>query len=315
MGQEQLQAMLEKLGSIGVVPPLVILLAGLGLWLLGRKLARPACVFSGLVLGGIAGLVVGEAVSNSDGLVLPMVIGAAIAGALLAALLFRVWMAISGALVFGLVASSAVLLWQGPTEGDVAEAGAVASLPAETSEDGPPGEITLSIPNEVITEAIRDLATSAIEGVGGAEGTGEAEGNEQGASTELTLDNEMVKKMGDSLIEALRGLAEYYRGELAGWWSKAGSGVRGGAAGLGLVAAVLGLLLGLIWPYAAASVQSAAAGSVLMLFSSFSLLAQLMPDRLDQLPATPRGVLLCLGLITVIGLVLQSVFFARKTDR
>jgi len=300
MGQEQLQEMLEKLGSVGVVLPLVTLLVGLGLWLLGRKLARPACVFSGLVLGGIGGLVVGEAFSDSGGLVLPMVIGAAIAGALLSALLFRVWMAISGAVIFGLVASSAVLLWQGSAEGGAAEAGALTTLSSEASETEDDGEITLTIPNEVINEAIRDLASSAIEGV------------QEGTTSELSLDSETAKQVGSSIIEALRGLAEYYRGELADWWSKAGTGVRGSAAGLGLIAALIGLLLGLIWPYTAASVQSAVAGSVLMLFSSFSLLAQLMPEHLGWLPATPNRVLMCLGLITIVGLALQWIFFARK---
>jgi len=304
MGQEQLLEMLEKLGSIGVILPAATLLAGLILWLVGRKLARPACVFSGLVLGGVGGLILGEALSDQGGMVLPMVIGASIAGALLAALLFRIWMAISGAVVFAFVAAATVLLWQGSTDGEAAESGLSNVVSAEAAGAETTDKITLTIPNEVITEAIRDLATSAIEGV-----------SDDAASTELTLDTKTAKQLGSSLAEALRGLAEYYRGELASWWSDAGTGVKGGAAGVGLIAAVIGLLLGLIWPYAAASVQSAMAGSVLMLFSSFSLLAQMMPENLNWLPATPRGVLICLGLITTVGLVLQWTFFARKSDK
>jgi len=303
MGQEQLQEMLEKLGSVGAVLPAVTLLSGLVLWLIGRRLARPACAFSGLVLGGIGGLMVGEALSDQGGLVLPMVIGAAIAGALMAALLFRVWMAASGALIFALAASAAVLIWQGPTKSEVAEPVISQALPADISETPPQDEVVLSAPNEVISDAIRDLTSSAVEGMDGI------------PPSELTLDRETAQQIGSSLVEALRGLAAYYRGELSDWWSKAGSGVRGGSAGLGLFAGVIGLLLGLIWPYVAASVQSAVAGSVLMLFSSFSLLAQLMPEHLSWLPATPRGVLAALGLITAVGLVLQWTFFLRKADK
>ena len=300
--------MLEKLGSVGAILPAVLLLLGLGLWLLGQKLARPACALSGLVLGGVAGLLVGEALSEQGGLVLPMVIGAAIAGALLAALLFRVWMAASGALIFGLVAASVVLLWQGTESTDEAGSDTIASLlesPEEDSEDD--GEITLAIPDELISDAVEKIKEKAM--------NGELETDGDDPVNNLTIDSETAKKVGTSLIEVLKSLASYYQGELSQWWSQAGTGARGTAAIVGLIAAGIGLLLGLLLPYIAASLQSAIAGSVLILFSSFSLIAQFLPEHLNWLPATPRGVLLCLGLITAIGLVLQLTIFKRKEEK
>lgn len=306
MGQEQLQEMLEKLGSVGVVAPALALGAGLLLWLLGRRLARPACAFSGLILGGIGGVLLGESLADQGGIMLAIIIGAAIAGALLAALLFRVWMAMTGALIFGLVASAAVLLWQQAPADEPAETAAVeaSSLADNDTETG--DELKIDIPLDTLTEPIREGIASAMEG----------EPDEDGEATAtVSIDKEAAARIGSALLEALRGMAEYYRGSLSDWWAEAGSGVRGTVMIAGLISAGIGLLIGLIGPYLAASIQSATAGSILMLFSSFSLLAQLMPEHLHWLPASPRGVLICLGLLAIIGLVLQWTFFAEKTDK
>jgi hypothetical protein len=302
MGQEQLQEMLEKLGSVGVLMPAVAFVAGLVLLAMGSKLARPMCTFSGLVLGGVGGLMLGEALADKGGIVLALVIGTAIAGALLSALLFRVWMAISGALIFGLAASGAVLLWQPPPEGNLVTDGqaAVSELAEANTEAG----LTIDIPISDITDQLREGVAAAIDG-----------GEEGEATAQLTLDNEVAKKVGSAILVALRGMASYYWDQLGSWWAEAGAGAKGGMMLVGLVAAGIGLLLGLVGPYKAASIQSAVAGAVLILFSSFSLLAQLMPNHLSWLPATPRGVLAGLGLITAIGLALQWTIFARKTDK
>lgn len=306
MGHEQLQEMLEKLGSVGVIAPALALGAGLLLWLLGRRLARPACAFSGLVMGGVGGVVLGEALVDQGGITLAIIIGAAIAGALLAALLFRVWMAMTGALIFGLVASAAVLLWQqAPADEPVATAPAETSKLSEGDEKAESG-LTIDIPLEALTDPIREGISSAIEGASSEDGE---------ATATVSIDKEAAAKIGNAILDALRGMAGYYRESLSDWWAEAGTGVRGTVMITGLIAAGIGLLIGLIGPYLAASLQSAAAGSILMLFSSFSLLAQLMPEHLHWLPASPRGVLICLGLITIIGLVLQWTFFGEKADK
>lgn len=294
--------MLEKLGSVGVMMPALALLAGVILLLLGSKLARPMCAFSGLILGGIGGLMLGELLADKGGIVLALVVGAAIAGALLSTLLFRVWMAISGALIFGLAAAGVVLLIQAPPE-DGTLLGGSAEV-SESAEAEGAGSITIDIPISDITEQLQAGIASAIEG-----------GEDGEPSAQLTIDNETAKKVGSVILDALRGMASYYREQLGHWWADAGAGAKGGMLLVGLVAAAIGFLLGLIGPYKAASIQSAVAGAALVLFSTFSLLAQLMPEHLGWLPATPRGVLIGLGLITAIGLALQWTIFKRKTDK
>jgi hypothetical protein len=301
MGHEELQAMLEKLGSVGVLMPSLTLAAGLILLTLGSKLARPMCTLSGLVLGGIGGLMIGEALADKGGIVLALIVGLAIAGALLSALLFRIWMAISGALIFGVTAASVVLLVQVPPEdtGPSEETGEYAE-PADTEEaDG----LTIEIPIDELTEQVREGFAEAM-----------ADG-EEGEPAQLTIDEETAKKVGWAIVDALRGMSAYYWNQLGLWWGEAGSGARGGMLLVGLVAAVIGLLLGLVGPYKAASVQSAVAGAVLILFSAFSLVAQLRPEQMEWLPATPRGVLVGLGLITAVGLGLQWTVFKRNTDK
>ena len=302
MGQEQLQEMLENLGSIGVLTPALTLLAGMILLLLGSKLARPMCTFSGLVLGGIGGLMLGELLADKGGVVLALVIGVAIVGALLSALLFRVWMAISGALIFGLAAAGVMLLLQAPPD-DTSLLDGQAEV-SELAESQVEDAGTSDSPVSDITEQIQEGIATVLEGE-----------EDEEAKSQLTIDNETAMKVGSVILDALRGMAVYYRGQLGHWWSEAGSGAKGGIMLVGLVSAVIGLLLGLIGPYKAASIQSAVAGAVLILFSSFSLLAQVMPEHLGWLPATPRGVLICLGLITAVGLALQWTIFARKTDK
>ncbi len=306
MGQEQLQQMLEKLGSVGVIAPALALGVGLLLWLLGRKLARPVCAFSGLILGGIGGVILGEALIDQGAIMLAMVIGTAIAGALLAALLFRVWMALTGAVIFGLAASASVLLWQQAPVDEKADAPAAKISALVESDTEASEDLTLNIPIDTLVDPIRDGIASAFD----------SDSDEDGeASATVSINKEAAAKIGSAILEALRGMAGYYRQSLGDWWAQAGTGVRGGVMITGFIAAVVGLLIGLIGPYLAASLQSAATGSVLMLFSSFSLLAQLMPEHLNWLPASPRGVLLCLGLITFIGLFLQWTFFADKADK
>ena len=309
MTHPQLQQMLDQWGSIGPLFPALALAAGLLLLALGSKLARPMCIFSGLVLGGVGGLMVGEALVDQGSIVMALVIGAAIAGALLSALLFRVWMAISGALIFGLAAASVVLLLQAPPQdsplSDLPEATESSSAATDTAADD--GKLSIEIPVDEITDAVKEGIKSAVNGES-SDDTGEP-------TAKLTISDETAKKLGTSILEAVRSLATYYWDQLKLWWHDAGGGARGGMLLVGLVAAVIGLLLGLIGPYKAASVQSAVAGAVLVLFSCFSLLAQFLPEQRDWLPASPRWVLFFLGLITAVGLALQWTIFKRKTDK
>ena len=70
---------------------LIALMVGVALWLLGRRLARPACAVCGLVLGGLGALAVAQELDDG-GLAMAWITLGAVAGFLLAFMTFKVWM-------------------------------------------------------------------------------------------------------------------------------------------------------------------------------------------------------------------------------
>ena len=91
---------------------LIAVVAGVVLWLLGRRMARSAYAVCGLVLGGIGSLAVSQEV-NGDGTAIPWVIIGAVVGCLLSFLMFRIWMSLSFAVLLSLLAPAANIVWGG----------------------------------------------------------------------------------------------------------------------------------------------------------------------------------------------------------
>ena len=90
------------------------LLLGLALLLLGRKMARPGCALTGLVLAGMGALAAAEQLGGRNLMVVWIVAGSAI-GCVAAWLLYRVWMGISCAILLALAAPAASVFWEGTT--------------------------------------------------------------------------------------------------------------------------------------------------------------------------------------------------------
>ncbi|MFP4145347.1 MAG: hypothetical protein ACLFV3_09400 [Phycisphaeraceae bacterium] len=269
---------LSLLAAVGLV---LLIVAGLLLWLLGRKLARPACVVSGLVLGSLAGWFTAEAAAPEA--LLPLVIGLGVAGALLAALLFRVWIALSAAGLLALAVPAAVLLWQGTP------------LPAATAET--------------------ETATEAPAVAPGPEASGEDEPAEGDAGdAERSAISEQVDEAARRAGEAARGWVGRQVEAVSAWWAELEGPVKQRiylAAGFGAVA---GLVLGLLAPLITASVESALVGSILVLLPTGRLITDYAPDFAGAVPQTPRMFLLWLGLITVVGILIQWTLFREKAD-
>lgn len=271
MDIEKIEAIRQALPPLALLLLAVALVAGLVLWLIGRKLARPTYVICGLVLGGIGGLVVGQALSDHGALALPLVIGGGIGGALLAALLFRVWMGISGALLLAMLAPAASMAVRG------------ISLP------------TLELPEdaaEAIVEPLTRLATD--------------DSQADPAATEGPL---------AQVGSALRSLYDPEAAKVRAWWTQLSSTGRFVLATMALIGGAIGLLLGLIMPYVAASFESALVGAILLFYPGRALLAHYLGDDLPWLPTTPRATLVVLGLITLLGLVIQWSLFHKRADQ
>lgn len=296
MDGDVIEAVVSVLPTIGL---LAVMLVGLVLWLIGRRIARAACAVSGLVLGGLAGFVLGEMLTDRGGITIALVVGAGIAGALLAGLLFRVWMALSGAALLALMAPAAVLVWQGaPAIDEPADA------PAATAEadDGDDGER-----NGVVDDLLR-RSIDAMNGEdgdaadGGVEGDADAEAGDFGQVVEAA--SQAARQWYDEQLEGVRA-----------WWADLSPATRGTIGVAALFGAAAGLLLGLLLPWVAASLESALVGAILLVLAGRQLVVMHAPDAAGWFPQSPRALLLWLGLITVLGFAIQWTLSARRTDK
>lgn len=98
---------------IGQILLLGALLLGTVLWVMGRKMARPGCALTGLVLSGLGVLTVAPSLGGGE-LTLVWIIGGSVMGCVLAWLLYRVWMGISTGLLLALAVPAASVIWEGP---------------------------------------------------------------------------------------------------------------------------------------------------------------------------------------------------------
>lgn len=245
---------------LGVFALMVVV--GIVLWLVGGRLAKAACVLSGMVMGGVGGWLIGATLADQGAYVLPLVIGGSIIGALLAGLLFRVWIAGVGAAVLALVVPVASLVWQGATVDPVSfDQQAVVDQTLETAE----GEDSPTLMQKV------NRAMDAV-------------------YTQLADDAEA-------------------------WWESLGGSGRTIVYMGALIGAAVGLLLGMVLPKVSAALQTALAGALLVYFGAMGLARWQLGEDSTVLPDSARGAVVAIGLITLLGTVIQWTLSRRQADK
>jgi hypothetical protein len=118
-----------------------------------------------------------------------------------------------------------------------------------------------------------------------------------------------------SFGEAVRGVADEQAQIVRDWWNGLSDAQRRLASGAAGIAAVVGVVLGLIRPLMAASIQTALAGSALLMLAGIGFLRLYAPSTAAWLPSSPRAIVVTLGLITALGILFQWTATARKTDK
>ena len=274
-----LQTFLDHAPGTGPWLFIVAALAGLALWLLGRKLARPMCSLTGILAGAAIALTLPMPLAVGEGLPatlkqLVWVLLLALAGAVMAWLLFRVWMGLTCAVVLGVALPTAVLLWQGAPAKEAPEQGE--DLFIDTGEAAPSAG---SAPAPTVEDPPSSAGPSA--------------------------------SWHDQLSGALRAQGEAARE----WWGQRQAGVRTKATVLVAIGLVAGLIFGIAAPSTAAGVQSALVGSALMLLAAVGLLHGQDAEQLPWPVRDPPSFLAAAGLITSLGVVLQWTVFRRRADR
>lgn len=276
---------------------------GLVLWLLGGRLMKSAMVVAGMLLGLYAGLLL-SGFASSAGFVAVLTAGLAIAGALAAALLFRVWMALSTAMLFAVVVPASVLVWEGTPPQDV-----LGRDPVELREDL---QQRLVSPDPQINDNIRAQVQSLI--AQPAEGQTNAESNQALTEAANLLQSQGID-LGKSAGESVKGLIFENVQAVCEWWkANTTDSQRNVAIGMG-VGALLGLLLGGLMPKHTAAIQAALVGAVLLFIPGRELIIGWAPDASQWLPNSPRGGLMAVGLITLLGVLVQWTLYFRPDDK
>ena len=288
----------------------VAMVVGLVLWAFGGRLAKNGVMLTGFVAGGLgaAALAAGLSVGGSAGAeesggganhglwILGIGIGGAIAGVLLAALLFRFWMAGMTAVLLAAVVPIAAMIWEG---------------------NGPP------------LTSIGDAQAVTLDALGAGESLPEAERlrearalSESATPADPDAEPDRIKaaELADTLFDQekfIDGLQAVWATQVEAvklWWQEMETGPRRFLVVGAGVGAIAGLVMGLVMPMIAASLQSAIVGSVLILFSGRTLLLKYVPGAEGVLPSNWRGVLLSLGLITLLGVLIQWTLRHKKSD-
>lgn len=321
----QPQTFAELLQSMPATWTLVLgaaLVLGLVLWVFGGKLAKKGVMMTGFVAGGlgatalamglglgteVAGAEGSEAVSGeaasgetSGGGLWILGVGGAVAGVLLAALLFRFWMgALTGALLAAVV-PLAGMIWQG---------------------NAPP------------LSAVRATQDVTLKALGAGQSLEEAEdlrqqrgfaGPDRAPATagERSYKKDLQEAAvvaavvfdRDKFVQDLQAVWGKQVQDVKTWWQEMDAGPRRFLTAAAGVGGVVGVLLGLISPLIAAALQSALVGSALILFSLRTLILGYVPAAEGVLPGSWRGVLLSLGLITLLGVLIQWTLRSKESD-
>ncbi|QDU33843.1 hypothetical protein KS4_19010 [Poriferisphaera corsica] len=324
----------------------VAMAVGLVLWLIGRSIAKPACVISGLVLGGIGGLAAATYWQLEGLMILPLIVGFALAGALLSGLLFRLWMGISGGILLAVLGPLCMFVWQGAdvtilndepqtdsvqSEDASSLLGPIKNVIAESKE--PDATETQNQITTLVTSVVSsvtsddaeskeksedpDWADSVIKTVLNADDQSSSmdDGEASGDAISNPVDKVVQSELAQKFIATINGMRDRASDQITTWWNvrtqeeKMSIGIAAMAGGL------IGLLFGLIAPYWAASAESALVGAILILLPGMNLAEVYLPVAEPYLPNSPRSILVFLGLITVIGVLIQWMIFRRSADK
>lgn len=262
------------------------LLAGVVVWIFGRRLFRPMLVLASAIFGAGLGLLAGAMLPHEWSILWPVGLGAAL-GALVAIMAYRFVMAALLALSLGLATPLGFFAYAeltGMYEGQP---------PSEISDD----ELMPSQLRE-ITRDLDDRAKRLLERSKDDEQSAEAEGEQR-------------PKWREQLDATVRFVLE----TAARNWDDAPGQQKWVTILVCAGGIVAGILVGVLLPTAAASIVTSLAGSLIMLSSAYWLLMRSGVEANGLLPSSSAGVLTWWLGAAIIGLMIQSSLGGKKADK
>ncbi len=262
------------------------LLAGIVVWIFGRRLFRPMLVLASAIFGAGMGLLAGAVIPHEWSILWPVGIGAVV-GALVAIMAYRFVMAALLALSLGLAAPLGFFAYAeltGMYEGQA---------PSEIGDD----EL---VPSQ-LREIARDLDSRA-------QRLFERSRSDDESGAMEDPERPKWREQLDATVKFVLETADQNWSDAPGQQKWLTILVCAG----GLVA---GVLLGVLVPTAAASIVTSLAGSLIMLSSAYWLLMRSGVEANGLLPSSSAAVLTWWLGAGIIGLVIQSRLGGKKADK
>lgn len=289
----------------GLLPVGAVFLLGLILWVAGRPVLRPVFTAIGLIVGGLIGVEIGvlPRVADVGAPLWAFGVAGAVVAALLAALAYRLLLAVAICSLFGALAP--LLVWtavelnvlqiEGDQSPSVQEILARPQDPGDVAAPGASPEAESRI--EPAPSAEPALATASEEVPGD-------NVPPQGASASAPAE---WKRWATETVGFVR-----QRGEAA--WEQSAGPLRWTLFAAAAVGALLGLVVGASAPSFSASVVTALGGSLLLIGAGCTAAARLhLPAAL--LPESAIAWLVWWIVAAVIGLGLQWIFRPKPADK
>jgi hypothetical protein len=300
-----------------------LLLAGLLLWVFGKRLLKPAFVLAGMCIGGGIGFAVAVALEVPVAEWIVALGGAALLG-IFTWLAYRPAMGVCMAIIVGLASPAAVIGWAEFKGHHVISSDDGAAIADAADENGEPSERDLIIEMRELLRRMRESENLSNEARDMLHERWQARGEELGL-----FESEDGSPHSDSLPEGEGGtgvmlppwreqfdlLVESIRAEFKARWEAADPGVRRSVVLSAASGAILGLLIGLSLPGVAASILTAMVGAGVALFSFWSIATSLQGGPPPWLPRTAGVWVIVWAAMSVIGIALQWTIPSKPDDK
>jgi len=252
---------------------------GLFMWLFGHRMIRPTVTITGLVAGAVIGGLIGRSMLEGNAAIMAA-IGGGVVGAIATWMLFRIWMAVLLSVTLAAMAPWAVIAWEGVTP--------------------PPSPVTdlKETAKQMLDDGVEQLAAD------GKIIIGRPENDEQAAEQNAGL----LRRFTEAAKAGWDNLRSWWTDELSGsarWLIITASA----AMALG------GLMVGLIFPNLAAATVASLIGASVLLSVVVRLGTKYLGEAGGWLPDSPRGALMVLIGMTVVGALIQWTILRPRADK
>jgi hypothetical protein len=317
--QQASQGALDALSALPVgahLTVVVAILVGLALWLFGRKLAKPAFLLVGGLLGAAAGFLLlpafgTPAIAEVPSPYIGLGVGAA-AGLIVAGFVFRFTMALASAAVVGIAALliSSIYVTANPPDPDQTTA---VSTPALASIAPPLTLYQLRLPGVPTLDRGRAIPVGRFQPESDLDPPAPADPLADPA--DLPATSEAEPSAPDSLEDTAQRVRDFLAvlsSEIRLVWNSQPEEGRLIVLGSTVIGAALGFIIGLAAPNRAAIVITSMAGAAIWLPSAVALAHALQTPFRDALVWGPRAWLIAWLVTSAIGVASQLVLARRR---